>query len=265
MKKIIFNLLFLFLISCSQPDNDQPHSEPTNANVKLLKSVTEVNESSGSRFCAFHYENNILTKYNFGENGFYIDRFQLTYENKKIKKLAYGYIDYDKTKQEDFSYNYNFTNNLDTETISYTNNSIFYQSQYRDYTYNLNNQDKVITVLENNSLKAEFTYSGNQLVKQKTYGYPSNTDYTFTVDDKINPFFELYVNFGFLDDYACPYDGHAQLYYNLSPHNITKVYKDGILLYSFIYQYDNKNYPTSVVAYNYSTDKTRQHKFTYTN
>jgi hypothetical protein len=266
MKKLMLLMSVLFLFSCStSEDGEGDDQNVADAKGKLLKSVTEVNESSGSLFCAFYYEDNILMKYNYGENGFYVQRYQLAYEDKKIKRLAFDEIKYDQVEKEDFSYNYNFTNNPNTETISYSNNSIFYQSRYRDYTYNLSNQNQVITILEDSSLEVEFTYSGNQVVKQKTYKYATNTDYTFTVDDKINPFYELYVNFGFVDDYACPFDGHAQLYYNLSSHNITKVYKDGTLLYSFIYQYDSENYPTSVVAYDHSRNETRQHTFTYVN
>ncbi len=248
------------MFSCSKTED----SQPVNSNVKLLKSVTEVG-GAFSQFCSFYYENSLLLKYNEGEKDFFIERNQVVYENNKIKKIALGGTQHEPTNAEDFTYNYSFINNLDLETISYTNNSIFYQASPRDYTYNLNNQNQVISILENNSLAEEFIYSGNQIIKQKTQQGYYQADYTFTVDDKINPFNVLYTKFGLLDAYMCPLIGHAQLYYLLFPNNVTKVYKDGVLLYNFIYQYNNDNYPVSVVAYDYSRNETSQYTFLYTN
>jgi hypothetical protein len=259
MKKLIFILSIAFLFSCSKPEDNQP----VNSNAKLLKSVTEVG-GTYSQFCSFYYENNLLMKYNEGEKDFFIERNQVVYENKKIKKIALGGTQNEPTNAEDFTYNYSFINNPDVEIISYTNNGIFYQASPRDYTFNLNNQNQVISILENNSLAEEFIYSGNQIIKQKRVG-SSQAEYTFTVDDKINPFNELYSKFGLVDAYMCPLIGHAQLYYLLFPNNVTKVFKDGTLLYSFSYQYNSENYPVSVVAYDYSNNKTHQYTYVYTN
>jgi hypothetical protein len=259
MKKLIFILSLALLFSCSKPEDNQP----VNSNVKLLKSVTEVG-GTYSQFCSLYYENNSLIKYNFGEKDFYIEKRQLAYENNKIKKLASGFTQNQITNAEDFTYNYDFSKNLDLEIISYTTNTIFYQSINRDYTFNLNNQNQVISILENNSLAEEFIYSGNQIIKQKRFG-SYQAEYTFTVDDKINPFNELYTKFGLVDAYMCPLIGHAQLYYLLFPNNVTKVFKDGTLLYSFSYQYNSENYPVSVVAYDYANSKTHQYTYVYTN
>jgi len=263
MKKIIFSLIILFLASCSKPEDNQVEDNTSSSNIKLLKSVTEDSGNYG-QFCSFYYENKVLTKYNYGEKDFYIERNQVIYENKKIKKIAVGGTSNEPTNAEDFTYNYSFTNNPDVETISYTNNSIVYQSRYRDETFNLNNQNQVINILENNSLAEEFTYSGNQILKQKSY-LNDKDEYSYTVDDKINPFYELYTNFGLVDNYVCPLVGHAQLYYNLSPNNVTKVYKNGVLLYNFMYQYNSDNYPISAVVFDNSRDETIKYSFAYAN
>lgn len=246
------------MFSCSKTEETQP----VNSNLKLLKSVTETVDTFG-QFCSFYYENSLLLKYNEGEKDFFIERNQVVYENNKIKKIAIGATQNVPTDAKDFTYNYNFINNPDVETISYTNNSIFYQASPRDYTFNLNSQNQVISILENNSLAEEFIYSGNQIIKQKSLG--NQVEYTFTVDDKVNPFNVLYTKFGLVDAYMCPLIGHAQLYYLLFPNNVTKVYKNGTLLYSFIYQYNSDSYPISVVAYDYSKNETSQYTYGYTN
>ncbi|TDE46720.1 hypothetical protein E0I26_01150 [Flavobacterium rhamnosiphilum] len=260
MKNLIFVLSFAFLFSCSKPEDNQP----SNSNVKLLKSVTETGETYGG-FSSYHYENNILTKVNYGELNNYMAIQQLGYENKKLIKIAHDddYAKGDVVNPEDFSYNYNL-NSYPVETISYMTNSIFYKSIYRDYIYNLNSQKQITSIIENNSLSNEFVYNNTQLTKQKHPG--SNPyEYTFTFDDKINPFNVLYTKFGLLDDYICPLLGRNYLYHFLSPNNIKEVYKNGVLIYSFIYQYNDENQPISVVAYDYSNSKTHQYAYTYTN
>jgi hypothetical protein len=256
----------LFLFSCSTSEENQTDNETVvNANVKLLKSVTETNDTGD--FCSFYYENNRLTKINLGELENYMEVQQLSYENDKITKFAYngGYADrYNNVpvNPEDFTYNYDLNNSQYLETISYTNNSIFY-NLYRAYTFNLNNQKQVVSILENNDLAQEFVYSNNQIVKQKNFKNPS-AEYSFVFDDKINPFYVLYTKFGLLQKYICPYLGHSYLYYFLMPNNVTKVYKDGTLLFSFIYQYDVNNYPISAVAYDYSDKTTHTYSYVYT-
>ena len=124
MKNLIFILSFAFLFSCSKPEDNQPN----NTNVKLLKSVTETGETYGG-FSSYHYENNILTKVNYGELNNYMQVQQLGYENNKLIKIAHNkdYSTGDAVHPEDFSYNYNL-NSYPVETISYMTNSIFYKS-----------------------------------------------------------------------------------------------------------------------------------------
>ena len=260
MKNLIFILSFAFLFSCSKPEDNQLN----NTNVKLLISVTETGETYGS-FSSYHYENNILTKVNYGELNNYMQVQQLGYENNKLIKIAHNkdYATGDAVHPEDFSYNYNL-NSYPVETISYMTNSIFYKSIYRDYTYNLNNQKQITSIVENNDLSVEFVYNTTQVTKQKEFDNPPY-EYTFTYDDKINPFNVLYTKFGLLDDYICPLLGQNHIYHFLSPNNIKEVYKNGVLRYSFIYQYNDENQPISVAAYDYSNSKTHQYTYTYTN
>lgn len=260
MKNLIFILSFAFLFSCSKPEDNQP----SNLNVKLLKSVTETGETYGG-FSSYHYENNILTKVNYGELNNYMVIQQLGYENNKLIKIAHNtdYAKGDTVNPEDFSYNYNLSS-YPVETISYMTNSILYRTNGEDLTYNLNNQKQITSIVANNSLSVEFVYSNTQIVKQKEFDNPPY-EYTFTYDDKINPFNVLYTKFGLLDDYICPLLGQNDIYHFLSPNNIKEVYKNGVLLYSFIYQYNDENQPVSVVAYDYSTSKTHQYMYTYTN
>ena len=260
MKNLIFILSFAFLFSCSKPEDNQPN----NTNVKLLISVTETGETYGS-FSSYHYENNILTKVNYGELNNYMQVQQLGYENNKLIKIAHNkdYATGDAVHPEDFSYNYNLSS-YPVETISYMTSSIFYKSIYRDYTYNLNSQKQITSIVENNDLSVEFVYNNTQITKQKQFDNPPY-EYTFTYDDKINPFNVLYTKFGLLDDYICPLLGQNHIYHFLSPNNIKEVYKNGILRYSFIYQYNDENQPISVAAYDYSNSKTHQYTYTYTN
>ena len=260
MKNLIFILSFAFLFSWSKPEDNQPN----NSNVKLLISVTETGETYGS-FSSYHYENNILTKVNYGELNNYMQVQQLGYENNKLIKIAHNkdYATGDAVHPEDFSYNYNL-NSYPVETISYMTNSIFYKSIYRDYTYNLNNQKQITSIVENNDLSVEFVYNTTQITKQKQFDNPPY-EYTFTYDDKINPFNVLYTKFGLLDDYICPLLGQNHIYHFLSPNNIKEAYKNGVLLYSFIYQYNDDNQPVSVVAYDYTNSKTYKYTYVYTN
>jgi hypothetical protein len=266
MKKLILVMSMLILFSCSTSEDSQGNDlSAVDAKGKLLKSVTETGEDFGSLFFSLYYENNILLKINSGEKDNYIDRGQLMYDKGKISKTAYGQSPRGINNPEDFAYNYDFESpDIYLTTISYVGNSIHAVSQYFNETFNLNNQKQVISITENNSLTDEFTYSNNEVIKQKHFVGPRKGEYTFTYDDKVNPFYVLYTKFGLLDNaiYVFLYDN--TIHYNLMPNNITKVYLDGSLFCSFIYQYDSENYPLSVVQYNYSNNETSQFKFVYT-
>lgn len=264
MKKIIFSLTILFLASCSKPEDNQLEDKPSSSNIKLLKSVTE--KGGSDHFLSLYYENNILLKINSGEKDNYIDKGQLRYDNGKISKSAYQDSPRGANNPEDFNYNYVFENpNIYLTTISYVSNSIYMVAPYHNDTFNLNNQKQVISITENNSLADEFIYSNNQILKQKHLGDSKQGEYTFAFDDKINPFNVLYTKFGLLDNSICPLLSGNTLYYFLMPNNITKVYKDGLLLHSYIYQYNYENYPISAVGFDHSRNETSQYSFAYAN
>lgn len=254
----------LFLFSCSTSEDSQTDNQTTvNTNAKLLKSVTDTGGAFGSEFCSFYYENNLLLKVNYGEKDNYIDRDQFRYEKEKISKIAYKEEAPGVNNPDDFTYSANFEV-ADVTIINYVGNSIFYNGIYDNTTFNLNNQKQVISITENNSLTDEFTYNNNQIIKQKHFGSGSRSgEYTFVYDDKINPYYVLYAKFGLLNNSIYPLLYNNTIYYNFMPNNVTKVYLDGNLLCSFIYQYDNENYPLSVIQYNYTNNETSQFAYVY--
>ena len=249
----------LFLFSCSNSEDSQPDNQTAViAKGKLLKSVIETGGAFGSEFCSFYYENNLLLKLNSGEKDNYNDKHQFKYENGKISKIAVK-VDFGATNPDDFGYNLNFE--LDyIWTINYVGNKIFNS----DLTFNLNNQKQVISITENNSLTNEFTYNNNQIIKQKHFGSGTRSgEYTFIYDEKTNPYYVLYAKFGLLNNSIYPLKYNNTIYYNFMPNNVTKVYLDGNLLCSFVYQYDNENYPLSVIQYDYTNKETRQFTYVY--
>lgn len=275
MKKIIFILLTIVLFSCSNSGDNQSQTTPPEPNSKLLTAIKEV--EGYFQFSTFNYNKNSLIKMNYGEmadkfTSGYMEVHQVGYTNGKISRIAHN-GDYSNTNPDDFSYNYNLdTYGSDTasnptsglEIISYTNNnSILYKSIYRNYEFNLNNQQQVVNILENSKLADEFILSNNQVVKQIHYGSEKD-EYTFVYDNKINPSFELYKKYGVLNSYvSSPLPGHAKIYYNFLSNNPTKIYKNSSLTYTLSYQYDTENYPISVVVYDSTNKRTSKYIYTY--
>lgn len=260
MKKALFILSLVFLFSCSKPAENQS----SNSNVKQLKSLKDTSTSFGAKYLNLYYENNVLLKINSGEKDNYLDYGQMKYSNGKISQMAY-----DKpsgiNSPENFDYNFDFgSSDVSLTTISYVGNSIYSVYNNQNETFNLNNEKQIISIVRKKNLSDEFIYNGNQIIKQKHYGY-YEAEYTFAFDDKINPLNILYTKFGLLENSICPLLSSITIYYFLMPNNITKVYKNGVLLYSFIYQYNTENYPTSVVAYDYNTKETYQYVYVYNN
>ena len=255
---LVISVLFLF--SCSTPGEAETEVK---SNAKLLQSVIETGGAFGSEFCSFNYENNLLLKVNYGEKDNFIDRDQFKYEKGKISKIAYEDDALGTNNINDFAYNANFEV-ADVTTINYVGNSIFYNGIYDNTTFNLNNQKQVISITENNSLTNEFTYNNNQIIKQKHFGSGTRSgEYTFIYDEKTNPYYVLYAKFGLLNNSIYPLKYNNTIYYNFMPNNVTKVYLDGNLLCSFVYQYDNENYPLSVIQYDYTNKETRQFTYVY--
>lgn len=266
MKKIFFILSAIILFSCSNSEENQSQTTPPDPNSKLLIAIKEVD--GYNQFSTFNYNNNSLTKMNYGEmadefTSGYMEVYQVGYTNGKISKIAHN-GDYSNTNPDDFSYSYDLNTYSGLEIISYTNNnSILYKSIYRDYEFNLNNQQQVVNILENSKLADEFILSNNQVVKQIHYGSEKD-EYTFIYDNKINPSFELYKKYGVLNSYvASPLPGHAQIYYNFLSNNPTKIYKNSSLTYTLSYQYDTENYPISIVVYDNTNKRTSKYIYTY--
>ncbi|MBC8767366.1 hypothetical protein H4O18_05115 [Arenibacter sp. BSSL-BM3] len=230
-------LMPLIITSCS--DSDSLESEKNNeedvVSIKLLKSVvdnrewTDIDDSIG-----ITYTNNLMQTFDdIGEKQFieynsdnkvsnstnqFDEIKEFFYEKGRLKMISDG------DKNDEFTYDQNGNVTSVIETV---------EGEYNQSTF------------------TTYNYKGDVV----TYRIgPENTEhtsvYTFEFDDKINPFYSLWSEFGFFVDLEVyPYDIIPLNF----KHNPTKIYEDNELEFEISYTYDNEGYPMSCSYTKYSS------------
>lgn len=267
---LIIALSAFFLTSCSSSD-DNPKVDPNpSGKTKLLRYVNSIQDGlTYNSFNSYHYQEDKLVKMYAGS---IIKRFQFEYQNDKIATIAGEYYNYG-TKNiltENFNYTIIFNEN---EHFGHGMGKVNYEGG--NVIRTKNDQGAIVNFKPNGnisqiqldtqigSLKVwEYTYDKNNNTVTKIFG----TDvYKYEFDDKTNPYFIQYKKFGFYEYGGFISPDICQSDEFLFPNNIAKIYKDGILVYSAIYQYDTDGYPImkNSVDYTHSNPEYINDKFEF--
>ncbi|WP_438423021.1 hypothetical protein [Aquimarina macrocephali] len=251
MKKLLILFLIILLYACSSdnnnetPETNNPDTPPITGTTKLIKQV-------------------VSQKFEQEHNGYYPDQFVYT-DEKLVKALFYGcsgtmyqfeygsngkietYYHKSGFHPEDLSTDISGVEFVIVGTIKYdSQNRVIEQSDSRgfkiDIEYDQNSRISKMLVKED-ELRApislvveEFDKNGNPI--------KINSD-TCNYDDKVNPMYVLFNEFGIFYLQTCnSLDNlNTRSYFN-SPSNPKEHFEDGKLTFSAIYEYDQDGYPT---------------------
>lgn len=252
LKTIVLSLaISMAIISCSSsddPSDNNAGNTPVPTNGKLLRYVKSIAPGlTYNSFNTYHYENSKLIKMYAGGIR---HRFQFEYQNNKIGAIAGEYytVEGKNLLTEDFDYTILFDENKHYDEgmgkVDYEGGNI---------VRTLNNQGATVSFKSNGDISQiqlgtqvhplevwEYSYDKDSNTVTKVFG---SDVFKYEFDDKINPYYVQYKKFGFYEygGFINPQICHTDEF--LFPNNITKIYKDGILVYSAIFQYDDDGYP----------------------
>ncbi|MCM4172463.1 hypothetical protein DHD32_13295 [Arenibacter sp. TNZ] len=230
-------LSLLICISCS--DSDSLKSENNNkedlVSIKLLKSVVDDREwTERDDSIEITYTNNLMQTFDdIGEKQY----IEYNSDNKVSKSTN----QFDEVKEF-------FYEEARLQMIS---------DGEKNVVFNFDKNGNITSVIE--AVEGEYNQSTYTTFNSKgdvvTYRIgPENTEhtsvYTFDFDDKINPFYSLWSEFGFFIDLEVyPYDIIPLNF----KHNPTKIYEDNELELEINYTYDDDGYPISCRYTKYSS------------
>lgn len=256
MKKFHFLkalLIVVLITSCSSSDeNSTPIDEPQPITEKLIKKVTNTQYNHED---TFYFENDKPIKYYSVSCSGTLSQFEYG-NNDKIYKV--------------YSKNYQFigTPNIEATSINQPENLLY------EYEYDGNN--RIIKVIRpDGTTRNTVSYDANGRINKITRYYTSasggtqdvkeiifsdydangnatkiiNDGNNFTVeyDDKVNPAYILFKNFGIFDFEFCnslEEISHEFRGY-VSPNNpISVKNSQNVVVYSAVFTYDTDNYPT---------------------
>lgn len=255
----IIAIMTLF-ISCSS--NENPSDVGESSSKQFIKTIQEQNPESWQKGSQFFYDNDRLTYVYLSDCSGELYYFEYNNDGKISKSYSQGYYSFDADnfnpetfditafKQNKTPLNYVYQAGKLVK-MQYDNNFIDYQ-----FTYNSDGSLQVaewfipqIGLWE----KVVLTYSNGKIsnLNKKEYdtdgSLHDNYNYTFEYDNKQNPFYNLADSFSLLGIYTCTgfdYISSEDMGLKLFINNVTKVYRDGVELFSATYQYDDNNYPT---------------------
>ncbi|MCD8427898.1 RHS repeat domain-containing protein [Tenacibaculum finnmarkense] len=269
MKKIVLSNLFICLIlltSCGGNNENNLIENPQSVK-KLIKQITIQNPKYPDYYNSdqFIYENGKLIKawfygcsgglyeFEYGSNG----KISIVY-----KKYGVSYSDIGisiKTSGEITKHLYNDEDNLITVTddLGVTLASLDYDSNGRLYKIN-----KIDNKFANGSLGtvifSDFDDNNNPI--------NTNFDLKYSYDNKVNPIYTLFKEFGFFNIEMCNSLDERRVFY-ISPNNVKEIIrtnKNNKIIFSSIYSYDADDYPTSnSFIYNDGVSYSRTEKFEY--
>lgn len=233
-------------------DNEVGIPQP---DYKFLRTLAYVDED-GSKRSIFTYENDALVREDFifvGLNA-WSSQFEYNAQNRLEVQSLCSAEDITKVNGTDFECNQIF----ELRSYSYNNDKLGqYSSEKFDesgivifnesVTINLDDRGNIISELYNNSPNSSqnhsYIYTDQDNIRKKRVVYlPTNTteEFTYEVDDGINPFYPLWQAFGY---YRKPASDQTLLSPMFTPHNVTKVFVDNVLKLEVDYTYDPKGYP----------------------
>lgn len=273
MKNLHFILLTTFtfiLLSCSSSDDSNNNDNgdlPGGGGGLLIQKIENDNPGSWDEGDTFYYENGklkFLITGNCSGNHYYYEYG----DNNKVK-TQYNFIDYE------FD-----INTVDTDEIIATSAPLFFiyenerliqqdgdvgagiPGQYFSY-----NNNGLLETIENNDEKLVIYYTDNvisEVIYYWLYGGNIST-YTFEFDDKINPLYDMNYHYGIPEIDNCrALDRVLMLWdFNIFKNNVTRMYRDNILVYSATYNYNENDYPVRIITKDHSDGDQTSEYITY--
>lgn len=250
MKKTILILSALLLIyGCSEDNSSE--EEQSNTSSGLISRI----------------ENDAAPAWDMGDNFYYQDGKPQFLDIAGCSLLKY-YFEYGSNDKISKAYRFQETDfdidNVDVQEIKANN-------EPANYIYENGNLDRIedgtfgtdfFLYFPDGKLKEYeipgdykyiFEYSDNLLSKitfLDIIGGGDISEFTFEFDDKKNPIFDTYSQFGLFDVEICRELESVMMFRRLPifENNITRIYRDGELALSATYQYLDNNYPERVIV-----------------
>lgn len=255
-------VFFLLFISCSCSENSSDIED--NISKQFIKTIQKQNPESWQKGSQFFYNNDKLEYVYLDNCSGELYYFEYNSSGKISKRYA-GTTSFNSAAFNPTTFDLNlFKQNSEVLKYVYENDKLVkmqYNDNFIDYQLSYNSDGKVEVIewlLPSIGLweKVVFTYANGKISNLNKIEFDSsggsvtsNYNYTFEYDDNINPFYVLTENSGLLSLYTCTgfdYITSEDMGVKLFKNNITKVYRDGELLYSATYQYDDNKYPTRI-------------------
>ncbi|WP_405330771.1 hypothetical protein [Leeuwenhoekiella sp. LLG6367-2.1] len=253
-------------ISCSNEaidiiDESEQEIPDTTDSFKLVSKITTVGDDLTEHYSVFAYDDShrMVSYADFGQK--YVFEYG---DNEKVAKaeLYTGVVSSPDNYQRDGEMYFKYLDGKLTYSIN--------GDRTETFKYNLQNQ---VSEIESKSLTSEYyytakyTYENDNISNMQFYNVYSaseseTSNLTFILDDKINPYNAIWLNYGFTIDIEFePYG----IYDFFLKHNPIEIYEDGKLKMKAIYEYDSDNYPVSCRVTKYSNTGERSYsvEFTY--
>tara|TARA_R110002072_G_scaffold280949_2_gene443404 strand:- start:85 stop:891 length:807 start_codon:yes stop_codon:yes gene_type:complete len=268
MKKIVLSnlLICLILLTSCGGNNENDLIENPQSIKKLIKQVTIQNPKYPDYYNSdkFFYENGKLIKaWFYGCSG---TLYEFEYgENGKIETIYKGGASFDnidvsiKGTGQITKHIYNSEDNLIsiTDVAGKLIASLDYDSSGRLYKIDGKSNESDIGRLET-AVFSDFDSNGN----------PINTNFNlkYSYDDKVNPIYTLFKEFGFFNIEMCNSLDERRVFY-ISPNNVKEIIRtneNNKIIFSSIYSYDTDDYPVSnSFNYNDGVSYSRSESFEY--
>jgi len=257
-------ILFFTITSCGSDEVSTENEEnQPNTEAKLISKIISENPESYEKGAQFFYENDKLKYVYLDDCSGELYYFEYN-NNGKVSKRYYDVITFEGSDFNPDTYDLpNLIQNSTPLSYIYQNDNLVkmqYTNDFVDYHFSYNNDNKVEVVewiLPEIGLweKVVFSYSNNKIsgMNKKEYDTDGelirNDNFTFEYDDKINPFSVFSEQFNLFGLYTCTgfdYISSEDIGLKIFGNNVTKVYRNGVELFTATYQYDTNNYPTRI-------------------
>lgn len=263
MKKNIFFIgILMFMFSCStNNDNDNPDQMEILDNFRYLSEIRRLDPPSYDTGDVFVYEDNKLKLVYFPSHLELLNYFEYNSQNKVSKRdrdnldNMWGQIwDSESFDLNMFIANAPYTNYIysDGRLIEETNGG----SPVVKYQYNGTGEIETIEIYYDENLAVVITLiylnDGIDEMRVNDFRYNHYRVYNFEYDDKPNPFYTLYKKYGIpnlstgRESFDLGYNYTDYHFTGLFKNNVTKMYVDGELKYTAVYQYDANGYPKRI-------------------
>ena len=250
--KLNYILIFwiCLTISCAKKDDNDQNDNNNQSNGGLISRIENDAPPSYDQGDNFYYENDKLQfldvdncsglKYYFvyGNNGKVSKVYPFQDSNFDISHVDIQQITSNNTPV-DYIYENGTLNRFEINGNPYKYFSYYKDGKLKEFEYP--NNSKYIFEYTNNKVSKITSislYSGNIVI------------YTFDFDDKINPIYKVFNQFGIFDVEICRSLEEMMMFRHLPvfTNNIERVYRDNELIMSATYQYFESNYPERVIT-----------------